>query len=82
MSCNLEHALHNKLNCTDKEKRSLAEQFDDKYAESVEAFKHFIAGSVISVSGSYTDSWDFIRIGKNSLQRHTNLGLSWEKEQD
>lgn len=79
MACNLEHALHGRLNCTDKEKRRLAEAFEDEYGEDVERFKRFIAESPFSVDGPFGRSWDFIRQDLESLKRHTNLGLCWQE---
>lgn len=80
MSCNLEHVLHNKINCTNKEKRFLAEQFDDKYSDCVDDFKHFIEASSFSVGSSYEESWDLIRSDGESLRRHTNLSLCWKEK--
>lgn len=80
MSCNLEHALHGKRNCTNREKRRLAEDFDDRFGEDAEAFKKFIGNSAFSVNGGYRQSWEFIQQGVESLLRHTNLGLCWQDE--
>ena len=80
MSCNLEHALHNKRNCTNREKRQLAEEFDDRFGEDAVAFKKFVGESAFSVRGEYRKSWEFIQQDVKSLLRHTNLGLCWNGE--
>lgn len=80
MSCNLEHVLHDRINCTYKEKRLLAEQFDDRYVDFVDDFKRFIEASSFSVGSSYEESWELIRSDGESLRRHTNLGLCWKIE--
>lgn len=77
MSCNLEHVLHDRMNCTADEKEMLAIEFAERYSEDAEAFKAFIANSSFSVKGPYAESWCFIEKGVESLRRHTNLGLSW-----
>ena len=77
MSCNLEHALHGKINCSDWQKRLLSEAFDDEYGDDVEKFKKFICESCFSVIDPYDKSWIFIQQGKESLKRHTNIGLCW-----
>lgn len=76
MSCNLEHVLHNKMNCDADEKETLAFKFAKQYLGNVEGFKAFIENPEISVKGTYADSWQFIQKGVESLKRHTNLGLS------
>lgn len=78
MSCNLEHVLHNKLNCSDEEKESLAMNFALKYEHDNAGFIDFITNSVFSVKGTHKQSWKFIRQGLESLNRHTNLGLAFE----
>lgn len=78
MSCNLEHALHGKMNCTDWEKRKLSEDFDDKYGDDIEKFKKFICESDFSEISDYDKSWALIQKEKESLKRHTNLGLCWQ----
>ena len=75
MSCNLEHVLHNKLNCTDEEKEKLAFEFAKKYKDDVQEFISFITNSDFAVRGTYPETWKFIRTENNSLERHTNLGL-------
>lgn len=77
MACNLEHVLHDRMNCTADEKEALAIEFAERYSADVEAFKAFIADSPFSVKRMYAESWRFIEKDRESLKRHTNLGLSW-----
>lgn len=75
MSCNLDHVLHNKLNCTDEEKEANAFAFARKYKDDIPGFIAFIADSDFSVIGEYLDTWKFIKEEKHSLERYTNLGI-------
>lgn len=75
MSCNLDHVLYNKLNCTDQEKEDNAFAFAKKYKNDVQGFVTYLTDSEFSVSGSYLDTWAFIKEGMHSLERYTNLGI-------
>ena len=75
MSSNLDHVLYNKQNSTDMEKENDAYVFAEKYQHNLNDFLRFITESDFSVGGSYTESWDFIKQGRHSLERHTNLGI-------
>ncbi|MCC8173332.1 MAG: hypothetical protein LIO65_02765 [Odoribacter sp.] len=43
-------------------------------------FLNFITNSDFSVKTDYQESWEYIREGFHSLERHTNLGLIWSEE--
>lgn len=75
MSCNLDHVLHGILNCTDAQKERNALTFAKKYRNDISGFLRFICESDFSVMNSYQKSWQYIREGLHSLERHTNLGL-------
>jgi len=79
MSCNLDHVLYDKQNSSDadKEKDSLA--FAQKYRRDVDSFVHLICDSDFSVSGEYKETWNYIREGLHSLERHTNFGICLKK---
>lgn len=80
-SRNMEHALHNvSADLTDDQKEELADKFADKYEHHPEAFLSFIRSAEIAVPGTYTKTWDYIRSGTNSLQRHSNLQILFEQE--
>lgn len=80
MSCNLDHALYGKLNSTDDEKEADAFAFAKKYRDDIPGFMKYISESDFSVAGSYPQSWQFIREGLHSLERHTNFGLCFQEE--
>lgn len=80
MSCNLDHALYGVLNSTDDEKENNAFAFAIKYRDDIDGFISYISESDFSVSGSYSQSWQYIREGLHSLERHTNFGLCFKAE--
>lgn len=75
MSCNLDHALYGKLNSPASEKERDSYQFAKRYRNDVKGFLEFICCSDFSVMSSYKKSWEYIKTGLHSLERHTNLGL-------
>lgn len=81
MSCNLDHVLYGKLNSTDEEKEKDAFAFAKKYMKDIPGFKKFICESDFSVINDYAQSWQYIRKGTHSLERHTNFGLCFPIEQ-
>lgn len=80
MSCNLDHALYGKLNSTDDEKEDDAFAFAQRYKDDISGFMKYINESDFSVPGSYPQSWQYIREGLHSLERHTNFGLCFQAE--
>lgn len=82
MSCNLDHALYGKLNSTDEEKENDSYAFAKRYMENIPGFIKFISESDFSVMDSYPQSWQYIREGLHSLERHSNLGLCFQAEGD
>lgn len=80
MSSNLDHALYGKLNSTDDEKEADAFAFAKKYRDDIPGFMKYISESDFSVAGSYPQSWQYIREGLHSLERHTNFGLCFQEE--
>lgn len=79
MSCNLDHVLYNKLNSSDEEKENDSFAFAKKYRNKIADFIKFISESDFSVNKDYKESWEFIKQDLHSLQRHTNLGILFEK---
>lgn len=75
MSSNLDHVLYNKQNSTDDEKEKDAYSFAENYKRDLDGFIRFIMNSSFSVTGSYIESWEYIKKGKHSLERHTNFGI-------
>ena len=80
MSCNLNHALYGKLNSTDDEKEADSFAFAKKYRDDIPGFMKYIGESDFSITGSYPQSWQYIREGLHSLERHTNFGLCFQEE--
>lgn len=78
MSSNLDHVLHNLLNCSAEEKEKNALHFVNKYKSSLREFLQFLCESDFSVNTSYRESWDFIKEGLHSLERYSNLGLCFK----
>lgn len=79
MSCNLDHVLYGKLNSTDGEKESDSFAFAQKYKDDIPGFLNYIRESDFSVVSDYSLSWQYIREGLHSLERHTNLGLCFKE---
>lgn len=75
MSCNLDHALYNKLNSGNEAKENDSYEFALKYRNNIPAFLSFISTSDFSVMTGYVESWEFIKAGLHSLERYSNLGL-------
>ncbi len=75
MSSNLDHVLYNRQNSTNDEKGKNAYRFAQKYRNSISDFLNFMTLSDFSVMMPYSESWDYIYEGTNSLGRHSNLGI-------
>lgn len=82
MSCNMDHVLHNIQNSTDEEKEYNAHIFAKKYKNDLIGFLNYISESVFTVKGTYKETWDYIQREVNSLNRHTNLQLCFEEEEN
>jgi len=80
MSCNLDHALYGKLNSSDAEKEADAYRFIRYYQDKIPEFMRYITESDFSVTGGYEESWNYIKEGLHSLERHTNLGICFAKD--
>lgn len=75
MSSNLDHALYNLTNLNPIEKTKLAMQFSNRYSNQLDEFIKFINQPEIKVSDKYEESWNFIREGRRSLERHSNINI-------
>ena len=82
MSCNLDHVLHDKQNSSDEEKEKDALAFVKQYRQDVGGFIKFMTESDFSVTSNYIASWNYIRQGFHSLERHTNFGLCLTSENE
>lgn len=79
MSANLDHVLYDKPNSTDDDKEKDAYAFSKKYKDHLDDFLTFISDSGFSVCSDFKESWEYIKKGKHSLERHTNLGLCFKE---
>lgn len=80
-SCNLEHVLYNELkDFTDEEKWDMSDAFAEKYEGKAEEFVEFISAPDIAVSGTYQETWQYLEKDMNSLNRHSNMHLIFEKK--
>lgn len=75
MSCNLDHVLFDKQNSTNAEKENDSFRFAVYYRERLHEFIAFMKESDFSVNLDYRESWNYIKVGNRSLERHTNFGL-------
>ena len=73
-SCNLDHYLHGVQNMDGSRKFDAADRFSVECTDDPGLFARRIQDPAIA-GMTYEESWDYIRQGRNSLQRHTNLGL-------
>ena len=77
MSCNLDHVICDKANCTPEEKDAAAENFASKYDEPKHRlqFEHFFFERLTErhLPEDYDGSWKYIQQDLNSLQRCSNL---------
>jgi len=78
-SCNLEHVLHNTQNLSGGLKDQYSDDFADKYYGNEEEFIYFMKNSDFSVGGNYKETWDMIKIDKNSLNRYCNFSLFFDE---
>lgn len=74
-SSNMDHVLHNQANLSKEEKEDLADSFDEEYADKPEEFVRLMRESSFTVEGTYEETWDFIRLDKNSVKRFSNFGV-------
>ena len=77
LSRNMEHVLFDDMrNLSDEQKMDYADSFADRYGEDPIGFVAFMSKSAFAVSGSYRETWLFIKEGTNSLHRWSNLHLA------
>lgn len=80
MSCNLDHALYNKQNLSEEQKQDYADAFYETFKDAPRTFIKFLKQDVVNgVPGSYPQSWQYIKEGFHSLERHTNLNIYFDK---
>jgi hypothetical protein len=77
MSSSLDHVLYNELNSTDDEKEANASQFVQKYENNWNECVEYLSNSDFVVKGDFKQTWDYIKKEKHSLERNTNIYLSF-----
>lgn len=75
MSCNLDHVLYNEQNLGIDRKISYADSFYDLFRGKEEKFIDFLKTEAVNgvPDTSLKATWEYIRQGLHSLERHTNL---------
>lgn len=80
LSSNLEHALYDKLNLSEEEKRDYADDSYDMFLDKEILFVEFLNKVVVNgVPDSFPSSWRYIKEELHSLERHTNLNLYFKE---
>jgi hypothetical protein len=74
-SCNLDHVMCGNANLPLYLKRQEAETFEEKYCDNRDGFLSFFMNDKLIVSSDYLESWEFVKLDVNSLQRHSNLNV-------
>lgn len=74
-SSNLEHVLHDIPNVPHFDKRTLAENFSERFYGREEEFLNFIRSPEVAAGNSKKESWEFIEENTNSLERYCNFHL-------
>lgn len=75
MSADLDHVLHGKRNCTDREKEENSLAFYRRCRRDIDEVTAFFRSEGISVGEDYPRSWKFIAEDLNSLRRHSNFNI-------
>lgn len=78
-SSNLEHVLHDIPNAPHFDKKTLAENFSERFYGREEEFLRFIRSPEIAVGTNKKESWEFIEQSTNSLERYCNFHLFFDK---
>ena len=75
---NLDHFLYKNANLTASSKLQMAQKFCNAYNDT-EKFISFFQTDLDNSEEDYEESWNWLKEGLNSLQRHTNLNLLIDK---
>lgn len=76
-SRNLDHVLHNstKNGLKLSEKMNLAYKFRRRFNGNIDNFINYMNSEDFIAPGDYEETWNFIKIEKNSLKRYSNFHL-------
>ena len=72
-SCNMDHVLHNEANLSRVDKDIFSIEFENEYFGKPEKFTLFFDSEDFAVKGDYLETWNFIKVGTNSLKRYSNF---------
>ena len=76
MSCNLDHALYDKINLNKELKQEYADRFYERFIGKEYMFPQFLETDVVNgVPDNLITSWQYIKEDLHSLERHTNLHI-------
>lgn len=79
-SSNLDHFLHGDANLEQSEKSKKADGFTNKCIKESGFFEHFFCDDKDVTKGmTYQESWQYIKSGNHSLERHSNLNILIER---
>jgi len=73
VSCNFDHVACGNANATNK--GAVADNFADKYNKDADGLRAFFNDPSLMLGNTYKTSWDAIKQGLNSLQRHSNMNV-------
>jgi len=74
MSCNLDHVLYDEQNLEADKKEEYASIFAKMFSDKERDFPLFLkAECVCDTPEDMKKSWEYIKTGVHSLERHTNL---------
>jgi len=76
-SRNLDHVISDKPETPKSEKSKEADVFSNSFATSYD-FENFFIASDFTVDGTYDVTWNFIKDGTKSLNKHSNFHLIFE----
>ena len=74
VSCNMDHVLFGTRNPASKSKGENARYFA-AHCKHPDNLNQSVLGEGIRFDGPFSESWNFIQLEMNSLNRHTNLNL-------
>ena len=73
MSCNLDHVIVNERNLPHTDKSKMAANFEREIGVNKNLFENFLKEHLTPGASTFEESWDYLKIGTHSLDRHTNL---------
>ncbi len=83
LSRNIEHTFFGeKKSITSRQKCDFADRFEDRFAGDPDGFVEFLRTGRFVVRGDYEESWEFIMHDIRSLQRHSNMHLIFDENEN